>query len=111
MPAWSSSLTIMILLKKLKPPKKGDIYSVPESMQFIEGDFVIENDHFIFTPSKLNKFEKRNFKLIYKTKKNRSCGRRKQVFLQSWRLSATGCYDGLLNIEKEYLCFYQFIIC
>lgn len=72
---WAADNARMVIItynydpvKKAEVEKSGYIYSVPQSMQFIDGDFVIEKDNLIFTPSKSNKFEKRFFKLIYKSK-------------------------------------------
>jgi len=39
-----------------------------EKMQFINGSYKFEQDLLIFTPEKTDRFEKRTFRLIYKTK-------------------------------------------
>lgn len=54
-------------VKKKETEKEGYVYAQTKTSQFIEGDFKIENKILTFSPNKKDKFEKRTFKLFYKS--------------------------------------------
>jgi len=69
---WNGSLARMVITTynyDAKKKKKMNNIVTAKQLQFIDGEYKIENDKLTFTPYKDEKFKKKTFKLIYNQKK------------------------------------------